>query len=199
MSAQAEEFEDDVAAIDRINLEVETEQAAEVDEYHRRIQKQEREQREEKARLMKLDLPALRALFEEHAKDALAECLKNPESIKQSVTNLVTQITRKIVLQSLGFRDDGFGRVEVDRNRSNGTLPMFEEASRAARLLIAEKFQSEVTAHYADPKVCKAHLASFMKAVEDSMNLALREAAREAGAAEAATLIELIVPPKERR
>ncbi len=96
-------------------------------------------EKEERARLMGLDLPALKALYEGRVREALVEALVPGTALKEAVWKRLEQYVENAALAAIGLKKE-YGRVEMDRYNGNKGLveqEVTKELRERIRVLIA--------------------------------------------------------------
>lgn len=76
----------------------------------------------------------------------------------ENLPNKITTILDKLVFSALGFRDDGFGRIEVDRNRDAFVARLIderakktvEEALKKHEFVLGDEFDKVLRKDYAE-------------------------------------------------
>lgn len=132
----------------------------------------------------------LRMVLEEKDVKKIEKTIDNVISkYVENLPNKITAILDKLVYSALGFRDDGFGRVEVDRNREAFVARLIddrakktvEEALKKHEFVLSDEFDKVLRKdygerlqrqfdHYLDRKVSD-HFEEILKGVLNTSEL----------------------------
>lgn len=132
--------------------------------------------------------------FEARARTArdkwLEENLKGT-TVEKTVRELLKDRVQKVILETLGLREDGWGRMEWEIHRTNGRKPpIYQELDERARVA-AIKMVTE--ALKTPPTLNKGQRDAIRKAYTDQLAWRARELAGDAGARDANEVLDRVL------